>query len=270
MLWVLQNNLYNEKKYGDLLDFLERAGLPKLFVKAIPFTDRLMPADFDPTTVQDISAIPDIQMPEGPTIVMGSYTLAKIADKRGWKPGAFLEGLSYDVWSERWGDEILNPRAKLSKFSEVKIAETKFIRPVEDSKAFAGKVFAPNEWADWQSDVLKACCDTDPLNGDTDVLISEPVEIWTENRIWMVGGKAVTHSQYKRGRTVHYDPNVDDEVLDFAARVTDAWRPNDAYVIDVAQTPLGCKVVEVNCLNAAGFYAADMGKLVTALEEKFG
>lgn len=140
---------------------------------------------------------------------------------------------------------------------------------MEDSKSFSGKVFSPQEWGSWQLDVLKVCTEADPLNGATEVIISNPVEIWTENRIWVIGSKLVTHSQYKRGNTVHYHPNVDLEVLEFADRVTDIWRPNEAFVIDVAQTPIGCKIVEVNCLNSAGFYAADMGKLVMALEEMF-
>lgn len=34
----------------------------------------------------------------------------------------------------------------------------------------------------------------------------------------------------------------------------------------LAETPDGMKVVEVNNLNAAGFYAGDMQKLVAAIE----
>jgi hypothetical protein len=45
------------------------------------------------------------------------------------------------------------------------------------------------------------------------------------------------------------------------------WAPLDCFVLDVADTPLGLKVIEVNCINASGYYEADMNKLVMALEE---
>lgn len=40
-------------------------------------------------------------------------------------------------------------------------------------------------------------------------------------------------------------------------------------MIDVCDTEEGMKIVELNTLNAAGFYAADVQKLVLALEEAF-
>lgn len=42
---------------------------------------------------------------------------------------------------------------------------------------------------------------------------------------------------------------------------------SDAYVLDICRTDDGLKIIETNCINAAGFYAADLGKLVSALEE---
>lgn len=32
-------------------------------------------------------------------------------------------------------------------------------------------------------------------------------------------------------------------------------------MIDIAETPIGFKIVEYNCLNASGLYAADVKKL---------
>lgn len=270
MLWIIQNNLFKEDKFVELLDAIDRQGLSRLMVKPVPFSSRLIPADTDTSKAQDLDLISDIDEPSGSAIVMGSYTLSKIAIKRGWTPGAFLDGLSYDIWSRHWGDRILNPQAEICKFSEARILSPKFIRPCEDSKTFAGKVFGPEEWTKWRDVVAESTSDSDPLNGNTEVIISDPVEIWTENRLWFVGGQIVTHSQYKRGNKVIYSPDVDSEVLDFAKACAEIWMPNPAVVMDVAQTPSGCKIVEVNCLNSAGFYAGDMGKLVNALEERFG
>ena len=44
---------------------------------------------------------------------------------------------------------------------------------------------------------------------------------------------------------------------------------NEAFVMDLALTEHGYKIVECGCMNSAGFYRADMQKLLIALEEKF-
>lgn len=39
-----------------------------------------------------------------------------------------------------------------------------------------------------------------------------------------------------------------------------------AYVLDICRCDDGLRMLETNGLNAAGFYAADIARLVTALE----
>lgn len=38
------------------------------------------------------------------------------------------------------------------------------------------------------------------------------------------------------------------------------------FVIDVCDTPDGLRIVEINTINCAGFYAGDIQRLVAALE----
>jgi hypothetical protein len=47
---------------------------------------------------------------------------------------------------------------------------------------------------------------------------------------------------------------------------TECWNPHRAFVIDVCDTPDGIKIVEINTINAAGFYAGNVTELVMALE----
>lgn len=105
-----------------------------------------------------------------------------------------------------------------------------------------------------------------PLTGATEVLVAEPMEIWTETRLFVVGDQIVTGSVYKRGTQVIYDDYLDSDVVDFAAACIGHWQPSDAFVLDIATTPQGCKIVELNCINAAGFYACDVQKIVAAIE----
>jgi hypothetical protein len=77
----------NEEGYGKLLSALDRAGAPYKECKVIPFVTKLEP---------DLS-------PSGKVIVMGAYTMTKIAQNKGWYPGAFLGNLDYEVQANKRG-----------------------------------------------------------------------------------------------------------------------------------------------------------------------
>jgi hypothetical protein len=145
--WVVQSNLYGEEGFESLDAALERLGLPYSLHKVVPFVGTLEP---------------DVDPPPGPVIVMGSYTLARVARERGWSPGAFLDNLDFQVQREHWGELFLNHDAQVLRFADV-----------------------PEQ-------------------------------------------------------------------------------------LDVADTPDGLKIIEINNLNSAGFYKADMMKLVMALERIAG
>jgi hypothetical protein len=40
--------------------------------------------------------------------------------------------------------------------------------------------------------------------------------------------------------------------------------------MDIARTPDGLKIVELNTMNSAGFYQSNVGKIVDKLEELYG
>jgi hypothetical protein len=62
-----------------------------------------------------------------------------------------------------------------------------------------------------------------------------------------------------------YDSIIDQKIVDFAQSMVDRWQPADAFVIDIADTPNGLKVVEINTFGVSGFYYSDMFKVVDAL-----
>ena len=47
-------------------------------------------------------------------------------------------------------------------------------------------------------------------------------------------------------------------------------RPARASVLDTALTPDGPRIVEVNCINSAGLYGADVERIVVAVEGMTG
>jgi hypothetical protein len=254
MHWVIQNNLYSEEGFEKLLAALDRFGLPYSIHKAIPFVGTLEP---------------EANPPPGPVIVMGSYSMSYQAQKRGWKPGTFLNGsFDFAIQREHWGERLLNYDAKVVRFADVpEQREPFFIRPVADSKSFTGEVTDWPSYVEWRDRVLALTPEDNPtLTGNSLVAYSRKKEIWNETRTWIVDRRVVTASGYKIGTLKRYSDQVDERIVQFAEDCAACWSPDRAYVLDVADTPEGLKIVEVNNLNSAGFYKADMSKLVMALE----
>lgn len=259
MHWIIQNNIYNEDGFKSLIETLETLELPYSIHKCVPFVGTLEP---EPEPAQNR------------IVVMGSYTLAREAIKRNWNPGVFLnENFNTEIQWCHWGDLMMNADHEIHCFSQVPEQPGPFfIRPVYDSKAFTGEVTDWLTFIEWRDRVLSLTSDDNPtITWDTEVLISSVKEIYGEYRIWIVDGKAVSWSQYRVGRRKlkNYIPDVDERIRNFAEECAAIWSPHRAFVLDIFETPDGLFIGEVNNLNSAGFYAANMGKLIMALEEAF-
>jgi hypothetical protein len=192
------------------------------------------------------------------------------AKKRGWTPGVYdLIDQNFQVQHQRWGDRLLNFDSQVLRFKEVpQLAEPMFIRPVDDGKYFAGMVFMPDDFNGWKDKVVDIEDESgDSLSGETLVQICRPKVIYGEYRFWIVNGEIVTKSVYKHGDTIMYAAEVDERFDQFVMDCLAIWQPHRAFVIDVCDTPEGIKIVEINTINAAGFYAGNVQSLVLSLEE---
>jgi hypothetical protein len=249
MHWIIQNGLFNEQGFHDLTDVLDRLTIPYTLVKVIPFSHDLEPK-------------PEV---ENPIVVMGSTTLVKIAKKYGWGPGVwFNDNFTFEKWREYWGDHLLNADAEVCRFADIKLIQTSFIRPVDDLKAFSGMVVHPDNFHEWQKKVT--LYDDGTITSDTLVVVSYPKQIFAEYRFFVIDGRIITGSLYKLGNRVISNENVDPRVEQFARDRVNEWQPDFGFVIDIADTDDGLKIVEINNLNSAGFYKANIGKLVAAIE----
>jgi hypothetical protein len=260
MHWILQENLFNEREWGQLISTLERFNIPFSVHKVVPFIGELMPP---------------AEPKQEKVVCFGSYSMRHTAKANGWNPGVYdLFEQNFTVQLQHWGELMLNHDSRVMKFKDVPpLTEPTFMRPIDDSKHFAGKVFMPEDFNDWQHKVVVLEDDYGTsLTGETLVQICEPKIIYAEYRYWIVDGKIVTRSMYKRGDKVHYSTSVDSRFDQFVRECTDvgywgAWQPHRAFVFDVCDTPNGLKIVEINTMNAAGFYAGNIQSIVLALEE---
>lgn len=263
MHWVLQSNLFVENSFRDLVEQLERQETSYDVVKIVPF-------------VGDIE--PDVN-PEGPVFVCGSTAMKKLAIRKGWKPGYYDQNIDMYNVLMNWKPRVLNFDGYIDQIGHIPHKWDCFhIRPIDDKKSFAGVVMDWQEFCDWRELLIKMGKEENSLGTmdiDTKVIISSVKEIYAEYRFYIVSNRIVTCSQYKRGSLVQYkgEEYVDDILKHFVASLLAqpngvlGWSPCEAFVIDVADTPDGPKVIECNSINSSGFYACDMGKFVAAIND---
>jgi hypothetical protein len=200
-------------------------------------------------------------------IVLGAYTMLSIARDRGWTPGAYDLGENAELPVQRlhWGADLLNAESWIGPLGEVPKEAFRggaFVRPLRDSKAFAGQVLGWDEFTEWRERLPNFVVER------IDYVIVAPLQtIYAEYRTWVVNGLVVTASQYKQGTSVIYDANVPADILYFARGCAHIWNPAKAYVLDVASTPDGLRIVETNTINAAGWYRGNVGLVIQAIED---
>ena len=253
MHWILQTNLFQETEWERLVTTLERFGLPYSVHKVVPFVGELQP-------------MPELQAEK--VICFGSYSMRHTARAQGWTPGVYdLFDQDFHAQKAAWGERMLNADSQVMAFKDVRLDRPTFLRPIDDSKYFAGRVFDVDEFEAWRRRV----CDLDEdygssLTPETQVQLCVPKTIHAEYRYWIVGGEIATKSLYKLGRRVVYSADVDDRLDGFVLQAVADWQPHRAFVIDVCDTEDGPRIVEINTINSAGFYAGDVQRLVAALE----
>ena len=255
MRYILQD-FEDTRKIGTVL---ERMGLPYSWHKVVPFVGELDPEP-------EVAAGEDV-------ILFGSYTLWRYAERRGLRPGVFR--IRPTLRETAWQPFLLNGEATVSPLRDLPdlLSEPErpwFVRPVADSKEIAGRVMNAGEIVA----LARQVCVLKPeeliggsLSPETEMMLAPPRRIRKEWRVWVVADVVVTASLYVEGRRIVYRPEIDDDARAFAERLVGAnpgYAP--AYVMDVCRTEDGLRLLETNCLNAAGFYAADLQALVEALE----
>lgn len=254
MYYVIQENLFREENYDNLLSALKRLGLDHEVISVPPFVDDL----YFQTKRKDV-------------FVFGSLKLSRLAKQYSWSPGSLVDdNHNYEAYSPHYKNNLLNYDSVITKFGGPILWDTpvKFIRPCDDSKVFTGMTFVEKDWDKFMQQQLTNGHRTS-LTKDTPIQVAMPKYISKEIRCWVVGGKVVTASQYQLGGRYWLDQMVDPEALEFCQRMVDIHQLAPAFVMDVCLAEGEWKIVECGCINAAGFYRCDVQRLLMAIEDLY-
>lgn len=257
MHWMLQDNLINPETRDHVRALLESRKVPYSLVRLVPFFHQLDN---------------DVLDPAGPVFAYGSTGLGVVARNRGWKPGYFDENLDYELMLKCYGVLALNIGAQCGRLDELEPTSEKFfVRPVLDTKSFAGTVMTRQAFEAFRAGIAKVSQDQDVTLRLGDRIVLAPLtEIRAEYRFFVIGRQVVTGSRYKLGEHEQSSANVPAGATAFAQACAKFWSPNAAYTLDVADTPHGFKVIETNSANSAGFYACDVGAIIDAVNLHLG
>ena len=102
MYYVVQDNVFREPNYNNLIYALERLDLPHEIVAVIPFVD-----DFNfETDRKDV-------------FPFGSIKMARLSQKYEWIPGSQMnDNHDYMVYKDYYKDNLINYYSKIIKFGD--------------------------------------------------------------------------------------------------------------------------------------------------------
>lgn len=254
MHYIVQENCFREANYDNLIKALNRLGLSYEIVNVLPFVEEV-----------------DFKSNRKDVFVFGSLKLSRIAKQYDWNPGSTItNNHDYRIYSKHYAENMLNADSAIQKFGDDFVfKETEyFFRPCEDNKAFNGRVYDKYDWEDFKKYSLTNG-HASVLTSDTSIQICKVKRIHQEARFWIVDGNIVTQSTYKIGSRVTYDSNVDKDAHIFCESMLKLFQLSKTFVMDVCLTPNGWKIVECGATSHAGFYDADLQKILIALEDAY-
>ena len=197
----------------------------------------------------------------GPTIVRGSHGFVGYVERElKPSPGGFLhpEHFKASVYVSFIGDFALNKDFQIVEYKDFVAKSDVFVKPLEEMKKFTGVVVEKGQLLkDKHIAAHGKWFDPDP---SCKLVIAPFRSILREYRVVVVDGVPITGSDYTSSSL------APQHVLETVQELCNLWNPADVYVVDIAQTENGNKVVEYNQFSTSAMYACEQDKIVDALE----
>ncbi|MDJ1506930.1 ATP-grasp domain-containing protein [Xanthocytophaga agilis] len=256
--WVVQRMLTDSNDIQKIRQACESVSIDFFEVDIIPFTD---------------------QLPEFPldkqSIFYGSTNFMNLVYAHPeLRKGLFLDKVAFTIenYLSKWQRYMLNSDALVVTFQELMAMpynedQLLFIRPNEDSKAFAGETRFFKDIADWYYRLTQI--ENINLSLDTKIIVGEPYNIKKEWRLWIVNKKVVAASQYREYFKLKKVEGCPQEVIAFAEQRCQEYTPHPIFVMDIGHCGDSLYIIECNCMNSAGFYKADIAQIIHSVTNSF-
>lgn len=250
--WILDQHV--DKVKGRKTPFIKEALLRKHTVYGL--RDSLIPKPIDLSNI----------VVNYPTIVRGSHGFVNhVQQALKPNPGGFLHGTNFQLstYAPILNKLCINDRFEVYDYVSFKkntLGVDLFVKPLDDLKKFNGIVVKPNQTlADAHTEKFSKWFEPDDL---TRISVCSAKQISNEYRVVVVNKKAITGSTYDSVGDI-----APVEVLKFADQCVNIWNPADVYVIDIAETSIGYKIVEYNQFSTSAMYNCNESLIIDSLEK---
>lgn len=258
--WVVDTYLLDNAQYEmpqHFPDVVKSLGYNCITTKYVPFSDWNESLDgLDHTR---------------PIIMYGTHNFIKQARKaKSLVPGDYCneQNLKCSEWMTRYPkDWLMNADCHWLPFgllSSLIPTKSLFLRPDSVGKLFAGRTVKPEDFGE----ELKKIDDTSGVNNSTMIVVNDLVAIHAEYRFFVAEGIVVAGSQYRRDGKLDIRADYSDAAKVMADKVaTYEWQPDRCYVVDIAETDDGAKIIELNSMSCAGTYACDLAPIIDSVSK---
>lgn len=239
MLFLIQSNVIYDPDRERLYDVLDELELSYKTIDYVPGVTNI-----------------EIETTDNNVFVYGSVLIAKEAVKyKNWYPGSFYGGNHlYQNHSPFYTDNMINYNVSITTIDDNLDWKEKriFIKPYQEAKLFTGRIFDKIEWEDFKYELRNNQYKN--IKGTELIQISTSKKIFKEARLWIIGGQIIEANYYKFSDETLFENAVPPEGINFAKKMIKLFEPAEAFVMDIGYTEQGWKIVEINCINSAGFY----------------
>lgn len=257
--WIIQNNLIAENDLKEVQRACTEMGIEFTEVMVLPFSGELPKFSVDDNIEN---------------IYYGATSFINNVYHQFNKPkGIFFDEdkFSMENYLNIWGEHMLSSEAKITTFKEFwkedHLDESLwFVRPDGDNKIFDGDVRSFGTI----KTLIENSTKTDNLDfsEDTKIVVGPPYNIEKEWRNYIVDGKVVTSSLYRKNFRLNknrYD--APEEMIKFVEDRCKEYMPHKIFAMDIALCGGDYYIIECGCLNSVGLYHSDIYKIVKSVSE---
>lgn len=265
MKWLIQEFLNPNNNILRVQKALEEEGVEYLVIRVnqnmtLTIIDKETHLPLDDSDILLDSFIKDSEV-----MVYGGKQLLPIIDKMNLSPGSFLnEKFDFKNLQDKLSEELLNDKIVIKKLEDLEPIDDKFfIRPTGNTKLFNGQVMTSDYFKLWKEEGLKL----NERYKEELIMMSPLQDILAEYRFFVVNEKIITASSYQCKGEFSTDLPISKKLCDYTNSIIKKYPLAKAFVVDIAETKDGFKVVEYNNINASGLYKCDEKLFVQAIQK---
>lgn len=250
-LWAIQTTCINDDDSAGMTDALRSLDIPYQELRVAPFSQH----------------IPDVYH-DGPIIPYGGTNfIDRVSKRKDWCCW-FNENFTYATALKNYGEHMLNHDAQFMKIKDFSPSafedDLLFIRPDKDLKEFAGDIFDKREFTKWIEVIDKQGYE---VHENTEILVASASRVDFEWRVFVVDGKAISASQYRKNHILKKSEDVPEKVFKFVEDMYKVWHPAKVFVMDVCAVDDDLAIMEVGDFHSAGWYYSDKAKIMKAIND---